>query len=503
MGKKKKGLSLTGKILLWIVTLVVLTGLGAFLYLNHKKNDITKELLGKVNELVEGNIEVRSVSITSLFDYPILELKVYDVMITAPRRSMKDSLSRVIVAPEVRLRTDISNLLSKEIRIHSVQINDPLLQITIDSLGDVLISETFQPVIKEVNEKKTDSVSLSVIIDTVAISNLHVDIIREGNERYLPFSVRHLYGNFRLDDEGINGVAHLNIDPIDLPETKKVFLDSMPLTADLSYAIDLDKDQLKIKARKFAIDTEQYWFTYDLDFAQKAKMTFSMESQKEGIALESLFVEQDTLDGGNQFVIYGDGHVKAGFDWDAARTGSFLESMNATFSLEGRDLKIEGVDLDNFIDKFKRSQNFNLADVGAVMLAGPAGLAVTKGGDYASLAFSKKGDSTFIHHFVADWSFRKGTLNADDVALSTLKHRVASDGWYKIQKDSLDFMIRIVDKRGCELVGQRVYGLSSEPKYSRVKLIKTFLGPVKNFFRDLGFGCEEVYQGKVEHPEEG
>lgn len=485
-----------------MLTLCILTGLGGFIYLNSKKNDITKDLLGKVNELVEGNIDVRSVSITSLFDYPILDVKIYDVSITAPHRSEEDSLGRVIIAPEVRLRTDISNLLSKKIRIHSVQIQDPLLQIIIDSVGEVLISETFQPVTKEINDQKNDSIGLSIEIDTITVSNLQVDIIREGNDRYLPINVKDVYGNFTLDDQGINGNAYLNITPIDLPEMKKVFLDSMPLMADLTYSIDLEKDQLKIKARKFAIDKEQYWFTYDLDFAHKAKMKFNMESKKEGIALESLFVELDTVDSGSQFVIYGDGHVKAGFDWDANNSGSFLETMNASFSLEGRDLKIEGVDLDNFIDKFKRSQNFNLADVGAVMLAGPAGLAVTKGGDYASLAFSKKGDSTFIHHFVADWSYRQGTLSTEDVALSTLKHRVASEGWYKVPKDSLDFMIRIVDKRGCELVGQRIYGLSAEPKYSRVKLIKTFLGPVKNFFRDLGFGCEEVYQGKVEHPEE-
>ena len=80
------------------------------------------------------------------------------------------------------------------------------------------------------------------------------------------------------------------------------------------------------------------------------------------------------------------------------------------FNLEGKNLKIYGIDLDDVIQKYKRSQQFNLADVGAVMFAGPAGLAVTKGTDFARLAFTKAGDSTEVNHFVADWNMKNGVL---------------------------------------------------------------------------------------------
>ena len=148
------------------------------------------------------------------------------------------------------------------------------------------------------------------------------------------------------------------------------------------------------------------------------------------------------------------------------------------------------------------SQNFNLADVSAVMFAGPAGLAITKGGDYASLAFASKGDSTQVRKFLAEWSMREGRLQTRDVALSTLNHRISVDGGFNFANDSLRFDFHVIDKKGCELVGQKISGTSSDYKMGNVNLIKTFLGPVKNFFQDLGlFKCEVVYTGRVTHPE--
>ncbi len=180
---------------------------------------------------------------------------------------------------------------------------------------------------------------------------------------------------------------------------------------------------------------------------------------------------------------------------------TFFEAFEADFVLDGRDLKIYGIDIDNVIEKFKRSQEFNLADVSAVMFAGPAGLAVTKGTDFARLAFTKAGDSTEIKHFLSDWRMKNGVLRAEDVALSTNNNLISTSGWYNMPKDSLDFKISVLDKRGCELVGQRVYGDAKEPAYGKVKILKTFLGPVTNFFRNIGIAkCDTLYFGQVAHP---
>ena len=160
------------------------------------------------------------------------------------------------------------------------------------------------------------------------------------------------------------------------------------------------------------------------------------------------------------------------------------------------------VDIDALIEKFKRSQNFNLLDVSAVLLAGPFGLAVTKGADYTVLALGKAGDSCYVRHFESDWVLKEGVLSTSDVALSTENNLVAIGGWYDLNKEKLDFNIHLVDRHGCSLMTQRYYGESKEPQAGRVKVLKTFFGPVRNLFRDIGMSnCDIVYSGMVEHPE--
>ncbi len=63
-----------------------------------------------------------------------------------------------------------------------------------------------------------------------------------------------------------------------------------------------------------------------------------------------------------------------------------MKSLNASLSLTGDHLILQGIDLDNIFRKFDRSQNFNLSDVGAVFLVGPFGALITKGSDFASLS---------------------------------------------------------------------------------------------------------------------
>jgi len=240
----------------------------------------------------------------------------------------------------------------------------------------------------------------------------------------------------------------------------------------------------------------------NLDYKERTTLNMNLNSTGEGLKLENLLnAEPDSLSEGQQIAFNGNVGFTSHFRWMPEPEVSFIESVDLRFSIEGNDLQLRGADLDKFIDNFKRSQKFNLADVSAVMFAGPAGLAITKGGDYASLAFASKGDSTHVGKFLADWSLKDGELKTNDVALSTLRYRLSVDGKYNMVNDSLGFGFHVLDKKGCEMVGQRIYGSSKEIKMGRVNLIKTFLGPVKNFFYDLGMvKCNIVYSGRVEHP---
>ncbi len=484
-------------IVLFIFLLIVLGSL--LVYLNIKKNDISKDLLTAVNKELKGDFSVRSISLGSIYSYPNLQVSVNGLKFHAPS-GPKTNGELILEVKTVRLNADLSDVFSKKIEIDNVYINEAQLFIERDSLENMVISEGFQQI--NPNVKETDSIDLSIYINNILIEDSQVVILDLPTKVQLPFNLKRVKGTFELENDLIQGVADIDLDSIHFTETEALMINGLPIQLSTSYVVDIGKDRVKVKGNQLYIGDEPYRFDYDYDYSDKSSMNFQMSSGDDGVNLATLFVEEaDTINDNKTIELMGQGDFKTDLHWNANSKKPFFQALEAGFTLEGRDLKIYGIDLDDVIEKFKRSQKFNLADVGAVMFAGPAGIAVTKGADFARLAFTKAGDSTQIKHFLAEWKMENGILATQDVALSTNNNLVATDGWYNIQNDSLDFKISVLDKRGCDLVGQRIYGKALNPEYGKVKLLKTFLGPVKNFFRNIGIAkCDTIYIGKVEHP---
>ncbi len=484
-------------LVLFILLLVVAGSL--FFYLNSKKNDISEDILNSVNKELKGDFSVKGIYLGSLFGYPILQVSVNGLKFHAPSGpNTKGEL--ILEVKTIKFKADLRDILSKKIEIENVYIKEAQLFIERDSLENMVIAEGFQQI--NPASDKNDSTNLSIHIDNILIEDSQVLILDRPTAVQLPFNLKQVKGTFELENELIQGVANLVLDSIDFIETEALFFNGLPIQLFASYAVDIGKERVMIKGNRLDIDDEPYRFNYDYNYTDKPSMDLHFSSGDQGVNLGTLFIaEVDTINDNKTIELLGQGEFKSDLHWEIDSNKPFFEAVEAGFTLEGRDLKIYGLDLDDVIDKFKRSQKFNLADVGAVMFVGPAGIAVTKGADFARLAFTKPGDSTQVRHFLAEWKIKNGILATQDVALSTSNNLVATDGWYNIQNDSLDFKISILDKRGCDLVGQRIYGKALNPEYGKVKLVKTLLGPVKNFFRNVGVAkCDTIYQGRVEHP---
>lgn len=178
-----------------------------------------------------------------------------------------------------------------------------------------------------------------------------------------------------------------------------------------------------------------------------------------------------------------------------------LSTLNGQIILKGKDLTLYGVELDKLIRKFERSQNFNLVDLGAVMFAGPAGLALTKGSAYANILVTSYGETSYIKEMVSDWEINNGIINLRDLAFSTRENRVAAKGWVNMVTDSLDITIALVDKKGCSIIEQSLYGSVREPERSQIKFLATILAPVTNLVETiLGADCKVFYEGRIPHP---
>lgn len=470
-----------------------------FLYLTIKKNDISKDLLTSVNKELKGDFSVESVSLGSLLDYPNLKLVLRGLRFHAPS-GPKTNGEMILNVDYANIKTDLSQILTKQIELESLIIKKAQLIIERDSFGQAVISEGFEPI----NRKKevADSVNLTIDIKNILIDDLQVLVLDHPTGLELPFNVTKLKGTFQLKNNYINGLANIDLDSIHFEETKALFVNELPILISTNYSVDIDNDFVQVKGNKLFFGPEPYEFNYEYDFSDSPSMDLQLSSLDQGVNLATLFVEKvDTIQDNESISLLGEGHFKTLLHWDPNSRDSFFEALEAEFAIEGKKLTIYGMDLDDVINKFKRSQEFNFADVGAVMFAGPAGLAVTKGTDFARLAFTQAGDSTHVRHFLAEWHLENGILATEDVALSTNTNLVATNGWYNVKSDSLDFNISILDKRGCDLVGQRIYGEALHPEYGKVKLLKTFFGPVTNFFRNIGIAkCDTVYSGRVAYP---
>jgi AsmA protein len=187
-------------------------------------------------------------------------------------------------------------------------------------------------------------------------------------------------------------------------------------------------------------------------------------------------------------------------------TGSQLvQTAAGEISLRGGSLTLIGHDLDSELERYESSQNFNLVDVGAVFFAGPLGLAVTKGYNFASL-FQGSGGSSSIGTLVSDWRVEHGVAQAKDVAMATSENRIALQG-------GLDFVnerfagvtVAVINARGCARVRQSIIGSFGSPEVEKPRVLKSLAGPVLKLYRRTrglfpAGPCDVFYSGSVAQP---
>jgi hypothetical protein len=188
------------------------------------------------------------------------------------------------------------------------------------------------------------------------------------------------------------------------------------------------------------------------------------------------------------------------------KTGSELvQTAAGDITLQGRHLMLVGHDLDREISRFKSSQSFNLVDVGAIFFAGPLGLAVTKGHNFAGL-FQGSGGSSRISTLVSHWRVQRGVAQAKDVAMATAGNRIALQGGLDFVNGRFaDVTVAVIDAKGCAKVRQAIRGSFASPVVERPDVLKSLAGPVlKLYGKTRGLfpaePCEVFYSGSVAPP---
>ena len=184
---------------------------------------------------------------------------------------------------------------------------------------------------------------------------------------------------------------------------------------------------------------------------------------------------------------------------------AMVRSADGEVLLRGKHLVLDGRDLDRELSRYESSQSFNLVDAGAFFFAGPVGLAVTKGYNFASI-FEGSGGHSAIRVLVSRWQVKRGVAQAQDVAMATNENRIALTGNLDFVHERFDDVtMALIDAKGCAKVRQRITGPFEKPVVEEPSVLKALTGPVVKLFKKgkalfPGGQCEAFYTGSVAAP---
>jgi uncharacterized protein involved in outer membrane biogenesis len=314
--------------------------------------------------------------------------------------------------------------------------------------------------------------------DTIITKNLELELNKiYFNDNINPNPLATLYTNGRVKSDNFKS-SSFNFKDLDL-DLNVINGDYEINSKTVRIFGDDAKGQVKISAAPFAA-VPKFNITYnDISFLAEKMLSAFNENQVISGPLEISFNISST-----------------GSEWD-----TIVNNMDGTINLSGKNLLLNGLDADEMIDKFKRSQKFNLVDLGAVVLAGPVGLAVTKGTDFASIFVFNSGKSTNINELVSNWIISKGVFEIQDAAFTTNTNRIALTGLIGFANQKIDLTIALLDKSGCSIFSQEVSGNLNNPTIGKVKVVGTMLAPVTNLVDNVtGKDCVVFYTGSVKHP---
>ncbi len=191
--------------------------------------------------------------------------------------------------------------------------------------------------------------------------------------------------------------------------------------------------------------------------------------------------------------------------------GKEVNEMTTTamgnISLRGQNLFLEGIDLDRMLEKYEKSQQGDLVDLGAFLIAGPLGTLLTKGYDFGNVfkeSMGSKGGT--IQKLVFNWQVKKGIAEAEDVAFTTKKNRIALKGSLDfVQNRFEDVSVAVLNANGCAVFSQRIHGAFKKPQIDKPSILGSFLGPVTSLAKKpikmlKGDRCKAFYLGLLKQP---
>lgn len=396
--------------------------------------------------------------------------------------------SDVAVAKEARLEIDLFPLLENELRIEKISLKSPKFTIERNRDGH-LNFESMTAAGESLPTLDWPNVSLSEA--TLHFADRSAAEEFEASDCRLDMHRLHLSGGRRLDImRALSFTAQIACGEV---RGEGFTVSELQFTVDAkSGRLDLDRATTQV-------------FGTQGSGSIRADFSGAVPLYEVRVALPQLRIEDFFKIMSRQTVATGRMDFSAVLSMQGDTWKQMRQTAKGRISLGGKNVKLQGEDLDRAYSRFESSQKFNLVDVGAVFFVGPLGLLVTKGYDFASI-LQGSGGSSEIRTLVSDWNVERGVAQAQDVAMATKENRIALQGGLDFVNDEFhDVTIALVDATGCTKVRQKMHGSFQAPVVESPNLLKSVTGPAVRLLKKggdllLGKHCEVFYAGTVAAP---
>ena len=380
---------------------------------------------------------------------------------------------------------DLLPLLRREVRINSIEVQSLLITITRAADGSLNIA---MPVLQESSGQARNLKRVVVTDSSVHYTDLRADTSYEALDCSIEASNLRLTGGSRAE-----------------------LLSNLALAGELA-CTELRRDEFTINDLEASASASRGELILDpvsmtlfgASGAGSLQANFSGELPGYEIhySLPQFNIEELFSALGSPETVSGSVDFEAMLTMGGSTVDTIRQSMAGQVSLQGRNLTLAGIDLDEEFASFASSQNFSLVDVGALFFAGPLGLMMTKGYDFVSI-LQNTGTQSDIRALVSDWTLSDGVGQAQDVAMVTDENRLALKGEIDFRNGQFnDLTFALVDANGCPIVEQLVHGSFQEPEIETPNVLIALAGPVLSLLEQglelvSDEDCVPFYEGSL------
>ncbi len=408
----------------------------------------------------------------------------------------------------ISVAVELIPLINKEIKVNYIELNTLTLLVEVNKNGEINL------VSKEMNKKKSDKEVLkssdtdkpaqppTVNIDRVFLSDANI-----------------VYNDLLTGSKTVVNNIDAQVENIVLSSAKDT-VKGISLKGNMQIkSVKHDKFNIKnvdssfnLKNTVVTVDPMQFTVFGSLS---KGKAEYDMSGKESKIEIENIIEKFDLAAFSCEFVksdkVSMDGFVKT--DIKISARGLSPKEIKPTLSgkiyIAGSDFGIKGIDIDTILGQYDKSQNIDAIDVGAFLVAGPLGAALTKGADLGGTTLGIGRGKSAVKKLVLDIPVKNGIATLKDVAISTVKHRVAVKGGLDLKKEKfINVEVGVLDAKGCAKYSQKVSGTFKKPRIETAKLaVNTATGVVTSFFKKIKKAvskrekCKPFYTGSVPHPD--